>query len=54
MGHIKAIGYSDGINPYTYSDESLSIESNYYRIVQIDKDGAGSISESIQVEFDPE
>jgi hypothetical protein len=54
MGHIKAIGDCDEINPYAYSDESLSIESNYYRIVQIDNDGEGSISESIQIKFDPE
>lgn len=52
LGKVAAATAGATRNNYQYSDAQPQKGTNYYRIKQVDQDGAASYSKTVQVEFD--
>lgn len=52
IGSVDAAGESDQLQEYSFTDVNPNQGSNYYKIVQVDKDGQQSESSILQLQFD--
>jgi len=52
VGRTKAAGQSTSLQTYTYVDESVIRQENYYRLKFIDNDGSHKYSDIIQIKAD--
>lgn len=51
IGFVPAVKTSTGINNYSFTDEKLLSGSNYYRLKQVDNDGASRYSIVVKLDF---
>lgn len=54
LGLIEGNGSTTNINKYSFIDDSKSIETAYYRIIQVDHNGSSSESKTVAFKGDPE
>lgn len=54
IGELAAAGNSEHLEEYSFTDHNPHSGTNFYRIVQLDKDGRQSQSSVLQLEFDQE
>ena len=51
LGQLEGKGTTNGINSYTFTDEQPNVGVNYYRLKQVDFDGAKTYSRMLAVNF---
>ena len=51
IGFVAAVKTSTGINNYSFTDNKLLSGSNYYRLKQVDNDGASRYSSVVKLDF---
>jgi len=51
VGEVEAVGFSNSVSEYTFEHGVPEIGVNYYRIAQLDFDGASTMTKVIAVEF---
>jgi len=54
VGEVEAVGFSNVVNEYSFEHVTPEIGVNYYRITQLDFDGASTNTNMIPVEFESE
>ncbi len=51
IGRTNAVGYSESIQEYNFVDDNPLLGTNWYKIEQIDLDGARTTSEAVSADF---